>query len=257
MAFCTQCGASVNGAFCNQCGARTAQSAASTPAPATVAAPVKRKTSPIVWVLVILLGLFGLGAIAVVGTGAFLVHKVRQAGVTPEMWHDNPGEAVGKLLSAVNPNLDVVRVDDGRVILRDRSNGKQFSIAIDAARNGSLTLKADDERGGGSVQFGGDARISSWVPQYPGSHPEATFSAQGESDRDAGEAGNFSFRTSDSVSSVLAYYEREGERMGLPVRTGPAGTVVVGEKNRDRYLKIVATANSDDTKVNVTYARKR
>jgi hypothetical protein len=254
MAFCTQCGAAVSGAFCNQCGARTAQASGAATAPA----PVKRKTSPIVWVLVVLLGVFGVGAIVVVGAGAFFVHKVKQAGVTPELWRENPGEAVGKILATVNPNLDVVRVNDsdGTVILRDRRNGKQFSISIDAARHGSLTLRGNDEHGGGSVSIGGDARIPSWVPLYPGSHPEPNFSAQGESDRDAGEAGNFSFRTADTVSQVTEFFERQGEKMGLSVRVGPLGTVVVGDKDRDRYLKVIATSGSDETSVNVTYARK-
>jgi len=34
--------------------------------------PVKRKTSPLVWILVIILGLFVLGAIGVVGVGMFV-----------------------------------------------------------------------------------------------------------------------------------------------------------------------------------------
>jgi hypothetical protein len=259
MAFCTQCGAEIHGAFCNRCGARAGQAAAGGTAAAPAAAPAKRKTSPLVWVLIVLLGFFGLGAVAVIGTGAFFIHKVKQAGVTPELWRTNPGEAVGKVLAAVNPNLEVVRVNDSdrRVILRDRHSGKQFSISIDAARNGSLTLEGDDEHGGGRVELGAGAKIPSWVPQYPGSHPETKFTAEGESDRDAGEAGNFSFRTIDTVSKVARFYEGEAEKMGLSVRIGPLGTVVIGEKDHDRYLKVVAVAGSDETSVNVTYARKR
>jgi hypothetical protein len=40
---------------------------------------VVRKTSPIVWVLVIVLGLFVLGGIAVAGAVAYFAHKVHQA----------------------------------------------------------------------------------------------------------------------------------------------------------------------------------
>ena len=69
MAFCTNCGAEVTGAFCKQCGTPvSAASAAPAPvftaqpaavaAPVAGAAPVQRKTSPLVWVLVIILGLF-------------------------------------------------------------------------------------------------------------------------------------------------------------------------------------------------------
>src|SRR5437763_11593227 len=150
MAFCTRCGATVAGAFCSQCGASGAQAAqAAGPAATAVPAAAPRKTSPIVWVLLALGGVFFLAVIGAVATGAFFVHKARQAGIDGELFRNNPGLAVGRMIAAVHPNLDVVRTNegDGTVTLRDRHTGKQFSINIDAARRGSLTLKADDEDG--------------------------------------------------------------------------------------------------------------
>jgi hypothetical protein len=110
MAFCTTCGATVNGAFCNQCGTPVSAPSGGAQAPppqqpapgmtpppgAAAAAPVvvKRGTSPIVWVLVIVLGLFVFGILAVVGTGFFVFHKARQAGLDPELLRRNPGLAV-------------------------------------------------------------------------------------------------------------------------------------------------------------------
>jgi len=89
MPFCTKCGANVTGAFCNQCG--TPAAGAAPPAPPAMAAPyataapyappVARKTSPIVWVLVIVLGLFVLGGLGVASMIAFIAHRARQAGV--------------------------------------------------------------------------------------------------------------------------------------------------------------------------------
>ena len=104
MAFCTTCGANVTGTFCSQCGTPAASAAAPPPPPPVqpqplaapyvqqppyaqqpyaqpvpVAAPVARKTSPIVWVLVIVLGLFLLGGIAIAGFVAFVAHRVHQA----------------------------------------------------------------------------------------------------------------------------------------------------------------------------------
>ena len=98
MPFCTQCGANVTGSFCTQCGtplsaAAAAPSAAPPPAAAQPQPPPPpqyyappapppvqaRKTSPIVWVLVIVLGLFVLGGIAIVGVGAYIAHRVHQA----------------------------------------------------------------------------------------------------------------------------------------------------------------------------------
>jgi hypothetical protein len=92
MPFCTTCGANVTGTFCSQCGTPAAGAAAQAPAPPPPTAapygqpqpyppavPAARKTSPIVWVLVIVLGLFVMGGIAVAGFVAFVAHRVHQA----------------------------------------------------------------------------------------------------------------------------------------------------------------------------------
>jgi hypothetical protein len=65
MAFCTKCGAPVGGAFCNQCGAPTNQAAAQPMPPA----PQRRGMHPLLWVLVIILCLFGIGIAGMVGVG--------------------------------------------------------------------------------------------------------------------------------------------------------------------------------------------
>jgi len=95
MPFCTTCGANVTGTFCSQCGTPAAAPAAQPPTGAPYAQPptaapyaqpvapgtpvvVVRKTSPIVWVLVIVLGLFLLGGIAVAGFAAYVAHRFHQ-----------------------------------------------------------------------------------------------------------------------------------------------------------------------------------
>lgn len=93
MPFCTQCGANVTGTFCSQCGTPVSASAAPPP-PAAAApyappvAPGPRRTSPIVWILVIVLGLFLLGGVTVVGVMAYVAHRVHQAGVSFDRGHD-------------------------------------------------------------------------------------------------------------------------------------------------------------------------
>ena len=93
MAFCTNCGGNVTGTFCSQCGAAVGAAASAPPpasgypqqAPGVYQQPVvmggaqaARKTSPIVWILVIFLGLILLGGVAVVGTVAYVAHRARQ-----------------------------------------------------------------------------------------------------------------------------------------------------------------------------------
>ncbi|HXP63026.1 MAG TPA: hypothetical protein VN829_21175, partial [Dongiaceae bacterium] len=86
------------------------------------AALAPRKTSPIVWVLVIILGLFVLGVIGVVGAGMFVMHKVHEAGVDPGLWRRNPGLAASKFIAATNPDIEVLHVDEGNntITLRNR-----------------------------------------------------------------------------------------------------------------------------------------
>jgi hypothetical protein len=260
MAFCTRCGADLKGAFCSKCGAPAAEAAAPPPLPASseASAPVRRRTSPLVWVLVVLVGIFGLGALAVVGTGAFVVHKARQAGIDSDLWRSNPGLAVGRMAEAFNRNLEVVRTNgaDGTVTLRDRHTGKQFSINIDSARNGRFSLTAEEDGKEATVELGGDAKIPSWVPKYPGSHPDGVFSAKGKTENDTGEAGMFTFKTPDSREQVIEFYEKKAREMGLQVRAQAFGTILAGEEDSGDFLKVVAVG-SDDTTVTVTYKRKR
>src|ERR1700733_5329648 len=112
MAFCTNCGATVPGAFCQNCGTPVASAgAAGARPPAAAPGPLpqplpaaQRRTSPIVWILVIVLGLFVLAGIGTIAAGYFLVHKVRQAGFDPELMQRNPGLAVSKMIATMAPN---------------------------------------------------------------------------------------------------------------------------------------------------------
>lgn len=247
MAFCTRCGASLAGAFCSRCGARSGQ--ADAPSPATPAIPAQRRTSPIVWLLVIVLGLFIAGSGAVAIGGAILAHKVRREGA---------GVTMAKVLSAINPDLDIVRTDEaaGTVTLRDRRKGKEFTIGIDAARNGAFSINADDGGKRAMVVIGGEAKPPAWLPHYPGSSPMSLFSAKGESDRESGEAGSLQFQTPDSPAKVVRFYEEEARKLDLPVRVSAAGTVVAGDEDRGRFFKVVTVEGRDLTRVTVTYGRK-
>jgi len=80
MAFCSSCGAGMTGAFCAKCGT-PAGAAQPQPPVASTGAPVRR-TSPIVWVLVVVLGLFVLCGLGAAGVVYLVLHRVHQAGVS-------------------------------------------------------------------------------------------------------------------------------------------------------------------------------
>ena len=255
MAFCTSCGASLTGAFCTNCGKAVAQATAAPPNAGTAAAPApapeRRRTSPIVWVLLIILGIFALGIAGLVGTGVFLARR-------------GPGYAIAKIIAAANPNAEVVSTDDGagRVTIRDRRTGKTVTMSFDDARHGRFRLEAEDENGKhGSLEIGGSVNLPSWIPPYPGSNPRAVFSAKGESEDGAGEGGNFTFTTSDPTSKVRSFYEDEGRRLGMDVNVkteSQEGAVLVMKDPDDRRsLTVMLGTSGGETTVNVTYGRKR
>jgi len=279
MAFCTSCGANVNGAFCNQCGTPVraggmtppapgmtppppvAQPAPGMAAPPLAAAP--RKTSPIVWILVIVLGLFVLGIVGVVGTGFFVLHKAKQAGFDTALMSRNPGLAVAKMITAMNPDAEVVKTDDssGTITIRDRSSGKVMTFTFDDIRNGKFNMKVKSEDGDGSIQIGGgDGKLPDWVPAYPGSTSQGTFSVKGSSS-DGGEGGNYTYTTPDPPAKVMTFYQDKARDMGLKANLTTnkpdGGMLIVADEGSNRTLTIVVGKGSPDTTVNLTYAMKR
>lgn len=289
MAFCTTCGATLNGAFCTQCGtpvsaAGAAAGAGNPPpqpppiaqavpppqAPPSAAPPYAmplasppagaRKTSPLVWVLVIILGLFVLGGVAVVGAGWFVVHKVKQAGLDPELMQRNPGLAIAKMVTAVNPDVDVLNTDDnaGKITVRNRKDGKVMTLGFDDVRNGRFRFSAQDENGKtATMEFGGSTgKIPDWIPSYPGSSPKMTFSASASD----GDAGNFTFETSDEPAKVMDFYRQRAKELGMEaatiMSTERGGMVNGTDENNHRSMNVVVDNSSGKTTVAVTYGKK-
>lgn len=254
MAFCTACGASVNGAFCSRCGAPAPQSAAGA-GPATAAAPApapaRRRTNPLVWVLIVILAFCALAIFGMMGAGYFLARR-------------GPGYAIAKIIAATHPDTEVVRTDDGAgtITLRDRRSGKTVTLSFDEARRGRFRLDAEDENGKrASFELGGSATPPSWIPKYPGSHPRPVFSASGESDNNAGEAGSFMFTTPDPPARVKSFYEGEARRLGMNVHVRTeepgAGVLVLKDSDEQRTLSVATESSDGGTTVNITYGRKR
>ncbi len=288
MAFCQNCGAQLNGDFCTACGTRAKVSDApsavgvSQASPVQVAPGAQRKTSPLVWILVAVLGLFLLMGIAVVGGGLFLVHKAKQAGLDPELMRNNPGLATAKLLAATNPDLEVVSTDDGRglITIRQRSTGKTMTVNFDEIKRGKVTFHEDGKdavtleahgdgatgslqmkSGSESLNFGANqAAMPSWMPAYPNSKPTSTFSLNGKE----GTSASFQFQTPDAPKDVVSFYERELKQGGFRINTtttSDSGTsssgMVSGDDTANKRTVLVTVGNDNKgTTVSVTYSQK-
>jgi hypothetical protein len=210
------------------------------------------------------LGIFVLGFIGLAGTGLFVLHKVKQAGVDPDLWRRNPGAAVGKIIAATNPDVEVLRTDDGAgtVTLRDKRSGKVVTLSFDQIRAGKFKFSATDDEGKtANVEIGGDVKAPSWIPTYPGATLTPGVSAKGESEDGAGEGGSFMFTTSDPPQKVMSYYEDKAKELGMKatvaVRHEKGGTIVLADEDGQRSLTILVGAGDDGTTANVTYGRKK
>jgi len=272
MAFCSSWGAKASGAFCGNCG--TPVSAAGAPPPAApppaaasnagVPPAPQRRTSPLVWVLVVILGLFVLGGLATVGTGLFIAHKVRQAGFDSGLMRRNPGYAVAKMFLGSHPDLEEVSHDDnaGSITLRDRRTGKETTLNFSDIQNGRFHITAEGDNGGtATLDFGGGAaKLPAWLPAYPGSNGKATFSASGTDNQVFKEGGTFAFTTADLPTQVLSFYQDKVRDLGMKVNvtttTPQGGMFTAADEGSHRSLTIVVGRSGSETSVSVTYGSK-
>ena len=115
----------------------------------------------------------------------------------------NPGLAMTKMVTALNPNFEVDSTNDGAgtVTVREKSTGKTVTYKFDPDKQ-SLVIIGDD---GAQVKIGASAanKMPDWAPVYPGSSPEGTYSVQSSE----GNSGTFTFKTSDAASKVTSYYQ--------------------------------------------------
>ena len=292
MAFCTNCGATVNGAFCTKCGAPANAAAQAAPPPpppqaappayappvyaqppaqapmqamppAAVSAP--RKTSPLVWILVVVLGLFVLGGVATVGGLWYVAHRVKQAGFDPELMQRNPGLAISKMIAAANPDVEVVTTDEGKgtVTLREKSTGKVVTLNFDDVKNGKISFSAEGNDGGtATVEIGGDAaaKAPSWVPAYPGATSSGGLSLRGSGA--TGEGGSFVFSAKDAPPKVIAFYQQRLQAEGMTVNQSSVGdsggTVNAEDAASQRTVAVVVAPDGyGGSSVNVTFGTKR
>jgi hypothetical protein len=250
-------------------------------APPSAAQP-RKKTSPIVWILVGVFGLFVLAGIAVVGAGIFVVHKAKQAGLDPELMERNPGLALTKLLTAMNPEVEVVKVDEGKgvITIREKKTGKVVTLDFEAVKQGRIsfqeegkdkvTMEAHGESGSLEVKSGGEtmkfgsgaaARMPDWIPAYPGASAEGTFSMQGSE----GEGGTFALKTKDPVKKVAAFYEEGLKQAGFQISSNSThsdgastgGMLVAEHAASKRTVMVTMSSGEDGTQVGLVFEVKK
>jgi len=247
-------------------------------------APVPQKGSGskvLIWVIGIFVGLTLLGLGSCAAVLFYAKHKVQQAGFDSDLMKKNPAFATAKMAVSMSPDAEIVSSDDssGTIVVRDKKTGKTTTMKFDPQKksmviideNGksvSMTTTGEGTNGGmevktseGTMKMGATAdKAPDWVPTYPGSSPQNTYSATNGSE----QTGSFTFTTSDSAEKVITFYSDNLKSHGYAVSNmttnsdGKAGGMVTGEDkaNKRTVMATIGTEN-DGTQVNVTFAAKQ
>lgn len=283
MVYCVQCGSVVEGRFCQKCGTAAAQADAPLAPPAAPgAAPVAQKRSPLVWVLVGCAGLIVIAGVITLSLGLFVAHKARQAGIDPDMMKRNPAMAVTKMLTALNPDVEVVSVneDKGIITVREKSTGKTLTMNFEDVKKGKIVftdehgeevaVQSQGEGGSGSftvkskdglVKAGAKWTPPGWLPVYSGARIENGVNSQSPEE----EAGAGYLSTTDSIEEALNFYEKALRNGGFEVSrqmTSPDGKNNVGtltgqSDGGKRYVNVIVMRADDVTRINLTYTIKK
>lgn len=274
MAFCTNCGAPLEGQFCVKCGAKADVGTPPPAAPSEQVAPPRRKSKVVVWVLLGCGGLIALALIAMLALGLFIRHKASEFG-------GNPGFAAAKMLAAMNPDVEVVRADEasGKITLREKKTGKTITLDfrdIQKGRisfedesgekvdirtegegaSGSMTVKSSE----GTMQFGAGALadVPGWVPKFPGARLAGSFTAQGK----GGEGGTFQIQCDGSVQKVADFYERAFNAAGMKVSKhtmqseGKSMVMLTGTEESGHTVNASVTTGDGGTLATIVYSTK-
>lgn len=246
------------------------------PSPGAPATPVKKGTSPWVWVLAGCGGLLFIGAVVVTVVVYWGYHKAKGFA---EAAKKNPAVFAAKLVIAAQPDLEVVSedTDKGTLTIRNKKTGEVITMDAEEIKEGRLkfknekgeevTFEGSGEPGKegftvksneGTMTFGkgGEQTAPSWVPSYPGTTPVTTMSKSS----DEGIYGNYTFQTSDSSEKVLEYYETELKGDGFTVEKtnvqgGPIsmGTLHAKRDDGKRNVDISILPAAGLTQVTVQY----
>lgn len=161
--------------------------------------PVKTGLGPLAWVLIIVGSLFTICMVVLIAGGLFLTHKVKQAGFDPELMRNNPSLAVAKMITAANPDTEVVNIDDakGVIHIRDKQTGKMFTMNFADVKAGKMVFQ-EDGKDAVTITATGDGEKANVVVQTNGKNT-MTMNSSGDD-----KNGTVEIKTSDGIERVGA-----------------------------------------------------
>jgi hypothetical protein len=282
MPFCSNCGAQVSegAAFCGNCGqpAQAAPPPQQQPAPPPVppasayapppgayaqppsaAPPAKKGPNWLLWIGGGIAALILLVVVAVAGAGFFIAKKARDAGFDSSLMQKNPVLGAARMALALNPEVEVVKVDEdsGELTIKEKKTGKVITMRAEDVKNGKISFT--DESTGEQMTVGGQSEVQlpDWVPNYPGSKPEGLVASKGGQSN----GGLVHFKVSDSPERVVKFYQdaltSAGYKVTTPTASGDGGMVVGEDEANRRTVSAMVGKSGSETDVSVTYGNKQ
>ena len=227
--------------------------------------PKKQGLSPWAWLGIGCAGILVVGGVVAVLVGMFVFGKVRE--VARDMEED-PVATMSRMIAAAHPEVELVEADkDARTVtFRNTTSDEVFTFSYKDIEEGRFSFSSDGEtarfdfdtdegEGGrvtvttdeGTATFGAGADVSGvpdWVPVYPGSAPQGTYSSETPQIR----AGSFGFETSDGLDSLLDFYTSRLEAAGLEIRSRtktPEGAAIVAAAPDESRTATVTLSKQD------------
>ncbi len=247
---------------------------ATTPPPAPGSAPpAKKKSKLVLWIIVGFFAFFLLIGVVIVGVGYFAWNKFQD--VTSDM-EGNPALAVTKLITTLNPDLEVLSIDEAnnKIKIRQKSSNKTIELDLDRIKEGNLSAVFEGEDGPESFEFKtdkagsvemksggrtvkiGKGEIPAWVPKPPGVTVKSLMSSQ----TGDGSMGAFSYPSKQAPEEILDFYEKGSASAGLKsknrnLRPRMASLVLEGG-GKSLQIFFTTPADGEEGTVTVTFTEK-
>ncbi len=210
-----------------------------------------KKTPVWVWILAAVGGVILLGIVAFGLLSYYVFKKVTEVATNPA--------AAAALISKIDPNLEVLDVDENKKVLRvrNRQNNEEVVISLADLQAGRLKISKEGKDGLESVEIGGQVKLPSWMPKYPGVEMKGIGAMRSDKE---GDGGMFTFETSDPADKILAFYKEGLEKSGFKAdesaQVAAGASVLMMKSDHDGGATVTITPGSGHSNVTVLYGRK-
>lgn len=247
------------------------------PPPPQQVPPKKKGMGVVGWLAI------GCLVVLVLGLGSCFAcgyYAKRKLGQFSEEMQKNPEMAAAKLVVQMTPDLELVSTDDaaGTLTVKNTKTGEVVTVSIADAKEGKFSITTDqgtatvDANQDGTMQVtdgqgntatygaGGSADLPSWVPAYPNGTATSNYTA----DTPEGKTAMVSITTSDSVQSVLDFYEKAFQDGGLKVQKSlmseggapSGGTLSAESADAKQQAALVIGVTDGQTQATLTWTEK-